>query len=76
MLQGTLIAMTSFCQGNLVNMLKSAALLGPVAYMDQVDSPLARGAADSFIADVKFMHMHALYIFNIKLITFSIYFKL
>ncbi|KAM0952448.1 putative triacylglycerol lipase [Dioscorea sansibarensis] len=39
---GTLIAMTSFCQGNLVNMLKSAALLGPVAYMDQVDSPLAR----------------------------------
>ncbi|KAJ0983743.1 hypothetical protein J5N97_002099 [Dioscorea zingiberensis] len=48
---GTLIALTALCQGNLLNMLKSAALLGPIAYMDQVNSPLARSAADSFIAD-------------------------
>ncbi|KAL7185876.1 hypothetical protein ACSBR2_027770 [Camellia fascicularis] len=48
---GTLIALASFSKGQLINMLRSAALLSPIAYVDQVTSPLARTAADNFIAE-------------------------
>ncbi|XWS75813.1 hypothetical protein CRYUN_Cryun01aG0124300 [Craigia yunnanensis] len=48
---GTLIALAAFSRGQLLNMLRSAALLSPIAYTGQVTSPLARNAADSFIAE-------------------------
>ncbi|CAL5403402.1 unnamed protein product [Camellia sinensis] len=48
---GTLIALASFSKGRLINMLRSAALLSPIAYVDQMTSPLARTAADNFIAE-------------------------
>ncbi|KAI8008903.1 Triacylglycerol lipase 2 [Camellia lanceoleosa] len=48
---GTLIALASFSKGQLINMLRSAALLSPIAYVDQMTSPLARTAADNFIAE-------------------------
>jgi lysosomal acid lipase/cholesteryl ester hydrolase len=34
-------------------MLRSAVLLSPIAYLNQMPSPLARGAADLFLAEVK-----------------------
>ncbi|KAK2979035.1 hypothetical protein RJ640_013669, partial [Escallonia rubra] len=48
---GTLIALASFSKGQLVSMLRSAALLSPIAYVGQLTSPLARTAADNFIAE-------------------------
>ncbi|XP_008788885.2 triacylglycerol lipase 2-like [Phoenix dactylifera] len=48
---GTLIALASFCEQNLLSMLRSAALLSPIAYMNQLSSPIARGAAKSFVAE-------------------------
>ncbi|KAI8008900.1 Triacylglycerol lipase 2 [Camellia lanceoleosa] len=48
---GTLIAFAAFSQKKLVNMLRSAALLSPIAYLSQVSSPLAKAAADAFIAE-------------------------
>ncbi|XP_010252996.1 PREDICTED: triacylglycerol lipase 2-like [Nelumbo nucifera] len=50
--QGTLIALASFSQEKLLNLLKSAALLSPIAYLGQVPCPLARSAAEVFIAEV------------------------
>lgn len=50
--QGTLIALSAFSKGQLVGMLRSAALLSPIAYVGQVTSPLATNAADSFLAEV------------------------
>ncbi|KAA8524763.1 hypothetical protein F0562_011186 [Nyssa sinensis] len=48
---GTLIAFAAFSQEKLLNMLRSAALLCPIAYMGQMPSPLARSAAETFIAE-------------------------
>ncbi|KAK4577157.1 hypothetical protein RGQ29_027604 [Quercus rubra] len=39
---GTLLAFTAFSQEKLVNMTKSAALLGPIAYLGQLSSVLGR----------------------------------
>ncbi|KAL5794189.1 hypothetical protein ACOSP7_002783 [Xanthoceras sorbifolium] len=49
---GTLIALASFSKDQLVNWLRSAALLSPIAYLGQMTSPLARNAADSFLAEL------------------------
>ncbi|KAK6919294.1 AB-hydrolase lipase domain [Dillenia turbinata] len=49
---GTLMALASFSQHNLLNMLRSAALLSPIAYLSQLPSPLVRAAADAFLAEV------------------------
>ncbi|XVF88576.1 hypothetical protein PTKIN_Ptkin19aG0061800 [Pterospermum kingtungense] len=49
--QGTLIALAAFSKDQLYNMLRSAALLCPIAYVGQMTSPLARNAADNFIAE-------------------------
>ncbi|XP_052178527.1 triacylglycerol lipase 2-like [Diospyros lotus] len=49
--QGTLVALASFSKGQLVHMLRSAALLSPIAYVGQMTSPLARNAADKFLAE-------------------------
>ncbi|XP_031262218.1 triacylglycerol lipase 2-like [Pistacia vera] len=48
---GTLIALASFSKNQLVNMLRSAALLSPIAYVGQLTSPLARYAAEDFLAE-------------------------
>lgn len=39
-------------------MLRSAALLSPVAYVGQITSPLGRNAAEAFIAEVKTDKVH------------------
>lgn len=52
-LQGTLIALAAFSQNQLLSMSRSAVLLSPIAYVGQMTSPLARNAADNFIAEVK-----------------------
>ncbi|PSS16117.1 Triacylglycerol lipase [Actinidia chinensis var. chinensis] len=48
---GTLIALASFSKGQLINMLTSVALLSPIAHLGQMTSPLARTAAENFIAE-------------------------
>lgn len=48
---GTLIALAAFSKDQLVNMLRSAALLSPVAYVGQITSPIARNAADNFVGE-------------------------
>ncbi|KAK8505936.1 hypothetical protein V6N11_060028 [Hibiscus sabdariffa] len=49
--QGTLMALAAFSTGEVLNMLRSAALLCPIAYMGQLTSPLAKDAADNFVAE-------------------------
>ncbi|TYJ27779.1 hypothetical protein E1A91_A07G212500v1 [Gossypium mustelinum] len=49
--QGILIALAALSKDQLLNMLRSAALLCPIAYMGQMTSPLAKNAADNFIAE-------------------------
>ncbi|KAF8414164.1 hypothetical protein HHK36_002163 [Tetracentron sinense] len=49
--QGTLIALAAFSQEQLLNMLRSAALLSPIAYLSHMPSPIARTAAENFIAE-------------------------
>ncbi|XP_073025265.1 triacylglycerol lipase 2-like [Primulina eburnea] len=48
---GTLMALGAFSRGEVVSMVRSAALLCPIAYLGQMPSPLARAAADLFIAE-------------------------
>ncbi|XP_015580726.2 triacylglycerol lipase 2 isoform X1 [Ricinus communis] len=48
---GTLIALAAFSKSQQLNMLRSAALLCPIAYVGQMTSPLARNAADNFLAE-------------------------
>lgn len=53
--QGTLIGLAAFSEGELVNMLRSAAMLCPIAYLGQVTSPLARSGAENLLAEVNFI---------------------
>ncbi|KAM7503691.1 hypothetical protein LguiB_002595 [Lonicera macranthoides] len=48
---GTLIAFAAFSQHKVMEMLRSAALLSPIAYLGQMPSPLGRAGADSFLAE-------------------------
>ncbi|XWS47377.1 hypothetical protein CRYUN_Cryun14cG0147200 [Craigia yunnanensis] len=48
---GTLIALASFSKNQLLNMLRSAALLSPIAYMGHMTSPLAKTVVENFIAE-------------------------
>uniref|UniRef100_A0A2N9ETQ2 Partial AB-hydrolase lipase domain-containing protein n=1 Tax=Fagus sylvatica TaxID=28930 RepID=A0A2N9ETQ2_FAGSY len=48
---GTLMALAAFSKDQLLNMVRSAALLSPIAYVGQMTSPLARNAADNFMAE-------------------------
>ncbi|KAL2331049.1 hypothetical protein Fmac_018630 [Flemingia macrophylla] len=48
---GTLTALAAFSQGQVLNMLRSAALLSPIAHMYQITSLPTKLAADTFIAD-------------------------
>ncbi|KAL5581772.1 hypothetical protein UlMin_014214 [Ulmus minor] len=49
--QGTLMALTAFSQRNLLNLIRSAALLSPVAYLSQMSTLLGRSVADTFLAE-------------------------
>ncbi|XP_057437495.1 triacylglycerol lipase 2-like isoform X2 [Lotus japonicus] len=49
---GTLTALASFSEGNLVNQLKSAALLSPVAYLSHMSSEFLVVAANTFIDQI------------------------
>ncbi|KAF7801687.1 triacylglycerol lipase 2-like [Senna tora] len=49
---GTLIALASFSEGNLVNQLKSAALLSPIAYLSHMKTALGVVAAKSFVGEI------------------------
>lgn len=51
--QGTLMALAALSQGQVVNMLRSTALLCPIAHMNQIPSLLTKLAADTFIANVR-----------------------
>lgn len=50
--QGTCIALTSYSEGKLVNQLKAAALLSPIAYLSHMTTALGVLAADTFIDQV------------------------
>ncbi|KAI4348299.1 hypothetical protein L6164_009035 [Bauhinia variegata] len=49
---GTLIALASFSEGKLVNQLKSAALLSPIAYLSHMNTALGVVAAKSFVGEI------------------------
>jgi len=51
--QGTLTALASFSEGKLVNQLKSAALLSPIAYLSHMNTALGVIAAKSFVGEVR-----------------------
>ncbi|KAK7342503.1 hypothetical protein VNO80_25458 [Phaseolus coccineus] len=49
---GTLMAFTAFSEGQVFNMLRSAAKLSPIAHMREVNSPIARIFVDQLLAEV------------------------
>ncbi|KAI3702606.1 hypothetical protein L6452_28352 [Arctium lappa] len=48
---GTLIAFSAFSKGQTLNMLRSAVLLSPIAYLGHVSSILARAGAEAFSSE-------------------------
>ncbi|RYR06468.1 triacylglycerol lipase 2-like [Arachis hypogaea] len=48
---GTLIGLGAFSQNQLLNMLRSAALLSPIAHLNHITSPPSKIAGDLFMAD-------------------------
>ena len=60
------MAFVNLSQGKLLNMLRSAALLSPIAHMNQLASPTTKLAAQFFLANVShvkndkliFMHVN------------------
>ncbi|CAI0439935.1 unnamed protein product [Linum tenue] len=59
--QGTLIALASLSKGLLMDKLRSATLLCPIAYLGQMNSFLARVGVDLFIAKVNFFSSSAIF---------------
>ncbi|KAK7306667.1 hypothetical protein VNO77_44619 [Canavalia gladiata] len=51
---GTLMALAAFSQGKALNMLRTAALLAPIAHMNQITSPVSKLAANTFIAEEQY----------------------
>ncbi|XP_077228096.1 triacylglycerol lipase 2-like [Tasmannia lanceolata] len=49
---GTLVVLASFSEGKLVEKLKSAALLSPVAYLSHMTTPIGKVAAKAFVGEV------------------------
>ncbi|GAU23919.1 hypothetical protein TSUD_181080 [Trifolium subterraneum] len=49
--KGTLMAFATLSQGQLLNMLRSAALLSPIAHMNQISSKETKLGADLFLAN-------------------------
>ncbi|ERM96925.1 hypothetical protein AMTR_s00074p00133240 [Amborella trichopoda] len=50
---GTLTAMAAFSEGKLVDMVKSAALLSPIAHLNHITSPLIVSLSKTLISDVR-----------------------
>ncbi|GLT74940.1 hypothetical protein SLA2020_467030 [Shorea laevis] len=48
---GTLMVLSALSKNQLVTMLRSAALLSPIAYLGQITTALAKIAADTYIAE-------------------------
>ncbi|XWS75814.1 hypothetical protein CRYUN_Cryun01aG0124400 [Craigia yunnanensis] len=48
---GTLIALAAFSKQELLNMFRTAALLSPIAYLDQISSQLTKVAAQLYLAE-------------------------
>jgi hypothetical protein len=53
LLQGTLVALAAFSEGRMVDKLKSAALLSPVAYLSHITTPIGVVLAKAFAGEVK-----------------------
>ncbi|XP_072992570.1 triacylglycerol lipase 2 [Typha latifolia] len=49
---GTLVALASFSEGKLVDKLKSAALLSPVAYLTHMTTPIGILCAKAFVGEI------------------------
>ena len=47
-----MIAFAAFSQDKLMDMIRSAALLSPIAHLGEMSSPLGKVAADAFLAEV------------------------
>lgn len=47
------MALAALSQGQLLNMVRSAALLSPIAHLNQITSQPTKLAADIFIANVR-----------------------
>ncbi|KAM2203791.1 hypothetical protein ACFX1S_023511 [Malus domestica] len=50
--QGTLIALASLSEGKLVDQMKSAALLSPIAYLSHMKTALGVAAAKTFVGEI------------------------
>jgi lysosomal acid lipase/cholesteryl ester hydrolase len=50
--QGTLVALAALSEGRLVDKLKSAALLTPVAYLAHMTTPIGILLAKAFVGEV------------------------
>jgi len=70
-MQGTLIALAAFSQWQLLDKVKSAGLLSPVAYLSRITSPLARDAVDNFLSEVR-IHSHAVFVIMLNTLWHSI----
>ncbi|KAK3184446.1 hypothetical protein Dsin_031732 [Dipteronia sinensis] len=56
---GTLIAFAAFSQDKLMDMIRSAVLLSPIAHLGEMSSPLGKTAADAFLAeDLYWLGLH------------------
>jgi lysosomal acid lipase/cholesteryl ester hydrolase len=53
-MQGTLVALASFSEGKLMDKLKSAALLSPVAYLTHMQTALGILCAKAFVGEVTY----------------------
>ncbi|TYJ27543.1 hypothetical protein E1A91_A07G194100v1 [Gossypium mustelinum] len=62
--QGTLMVMAAMSRDQLLNMLRSAALLCPIAYLGHTTSLLSRFITDNFIAEA--LHSLGLYKFDLN----------
>jgi lysosomal acid lipase/cholesteryl ester hydrolase len=52
--QGTLVALAAFSEGRVVDQLKSAALLTPVAYLAHITTPIGILLAKAFVGEVTY----------------------
>ncbi|XP_064971684.1 triacylglycerol lipase 2-like [Musa acuminata AAA Group] len=57
---GTLTALSAFSEGKLVDKIKSAALLTPVAYLTYMTTPIGRAAGSAFSGEVRTSSQHSL----------------
>lgn len=53
--QGTLVALAAFSEGRVVDQLKSAALLTPVAYLAHITTPIGILLAKAFVGEVTYL---------------------